>query len=274
MPVSDKIMLKIIKIRAEKIPIKAVVMDFDGTISTLRYGWEDIMQPMCLEFIAADNEITDELKREVAEYIDNSTGIQTIHQMNWLAERVKSYGKSTEIHDGWWYKAEYNRRLMVLVEERISDIKTGKKSAGDYLMQGSVRFLEALKANNIPIYVASGTDTDDVVNEATILGVAKYFNSILGAKIGEVSCSKEAVIKELMSETGLFGEQIMVIGDGKVEIRLAAESNGFAVGIASDEEERTGINLQKEARLVAAGANIIIDDFSDYEQIFEMAGIV
>ena len=35
-----------------KTPVKAVLFDFDGTISTLRYGWEAVMRQMMLELIA------------------------------------------------------------------------------------------------------------------------------------------------------------------------------------------------------------------------------
>jgi len=263
--------MKIIKTKKSLSPIKAVVMDFDGTISTLRKGWEDIMLPMFLEFIFSGEEQNDKTLSEVADYIDSSTGIQTIHQMNWLANRVKN-NKNSE-RDGWWYKQEYNNRLMIPVNERTHDINTGKKNADDFMLIGSLEFLKCLKNKGIPIYIASGTDTEDVKKEADILGVTPYVINIAGAKKNEISCSKEAVLKKLIQNIGLPAEQIMVIGDGKVEISLAAKSGAFAVGIASDEEKREGINPLKEPRLINAGANIIIGDYKEREEIFEMAGV-
>lgn len=31
--------------------IKAAILDFDGTLSTLRHGWEDVMEPLMVEMI-------------------------------------------------------------------------------------------------------------------------------------------------------------------------------------------------------------------------------
>ena len=43
---------------------------------------------------------------------------------------------------------------------------------------------------------------------------------------------------------------------------LAIFMGGLAVGVASDEVERRGVNEQKRALLIAAGADAIIPDFS------------
>ena len=72
-------------IKHEKTTIKAAVFDFDGTIPTLRCGWEEVMEPLMLECISGEKKASDELVREVRDYIDRSAGIQTILQMKWLA---------------------------------------------------------------------------------------------------------------------------------------------------------------------------------------------
>ena len=36
------------------VPVTAVVLDFDGTVSTLREGWETIMEPLMLEMISPE----------------------------------------------------------------------------------------------------------------------------------------------------------------------------------------------------------------------------
>ena len=266
-------MIKILKERQTKTPVKAAIMDFDGTISTLRYGWPKVMLPMCLEFITDGGAADDELTREVEEYIDVSTGIQTIHQMIWLVERIKSYGKAKVINDPWWYKNEYNRRLMEIVDKRILAIKSGEINRENYIMKGAVDFLRLLKEKNIPIYIASGTDTEDVKNEAEVLGVASFITDILGGRTGELTCAKEIVISNTIERTGLDGEEIMVIGDGFVEIERGLERGAFTIGIASDEEKLTGINAKKEQILTRAGANVIIGDFLERERLMELAGI-
>jgi len=64
--------------------IKTAVFDFDGTISTLRCGWESVMEEVMFEFIDQVCNLTSEIKADVEEYIDKSAGIQTIFQMDWF----------------------------------------------------------------------------------------------------------------------------------------------------------------------------------------------
>lgn len=254
--------------------IKVAVFDFDGTISTLRYGWEEIMEPMMLELITNGKEITPELVAEVKEYIDQSTGIQTIFQMQWLKDTVKRYGNNPAAsQDPWWYKAEYNRRLMEMVSVRINKLENGQTPSEDFLMKGSTNFLQCLKDKGIEIYAASGTDHQDVEKESKCLGIYPYFTELAGAPVGRADCSKEAVLRKLIEEKGLKGPEVLVIGDGKVEIALGREVGAVAIGIASDEEKREGINDIKRTRLVKAGAHAIIGDFAKVDEIMEFLGL-
>ncbi|MBQ8955229.1 MAG: HAD family hydrolase, partial [Clostridia bacterium] len=199
-------------------PVRAVLFDFDGTVSTLRFGWEEVMKPLMLEMISGGQSWNAALEREVDAYIDESTGIQTILQMQWLAGAVRAHGMNPGAPDDpWWYKAEYNRRLMERVNGRLRALSSGAAAPDAFLMAGSEGFLRALKEKGARLYVASGTDDPDVKNEAAALGVAKYFDAIAGAPLGGTSCSKEQVIARLMAEEGLSGADFAVIGDGKVE---------------------------------------------------------
>ena len=243
----------------EKKKIKCAVFDFDGTISTLRCGWESVMEPLMLECIFGDDYTEDNVK-EVRDYIAASTGIQTILQMKWLAQRVALEGKVAL--DPWDYKAEYNRRLMVNVEKRCADAKASNKD--NYIMRGSVEFLEALKAKGIKMYAASGTDEADVKNEAAILGIDVYFDEIAGAKPMSENCSKEATLKDLISR-GEGG--ILVVGDGPVEIRLGREAGACTLGICGKERELCGIDEVKVKRLTSAGAHALVDCFEDTQEI-------
>ncbi|NOU96095.1 HAD hydrolase-like protein [Paenibacillus sp. LMG 31456] len=257
--------------------VKAVLFDFDGTLSTLRAGWEETMAPFFKEAISGSYSITPEesalLEQEIEDYIDQSTGIQTIFQMRWLAEKVKEKGWNVEILGEWDYKAEYNRRLLLKVEERVRGLRDGLYDPTDFLIKGSESLLEELHKEGIPMYIASGTDHPDVVNEAEVLGVKSYFKEIAGAPVGRADCSKEKVIQELLSQQDFRKEGLAVIGDGKVEIRLAKENGAAAFGLASDEIEREGINPIKQQRLEAAGADRIAGDFTDIAQWLEWLGI-
>ncbi len=250
--------------------LKAALFDFDGTLSTLRYGWEEIMEPMMIEFITGGSEYDESLIRKVKNYIDQSTGIQTYYQMEWLANEVRSTGLNPGAStDPWWYKDEYNRRLMNNVAQRREDILTGKIPAEEFLIKGSRELLQMLVEKGIEIYVASGTDHEDVNEEARILGLDHFFKEISGAPSRKADCSKEAVIRKLINDRKLNGSELVVFGDGKVEIRLGSEVHAITVGVASNEAQRYGINPVKRERLIPAGANLIVGDFIEANKIMD-----
>ena len=64
--------------------IQHAIFDHDGTISTLREGWEKIMEPMMIKAIlgdqngTADEKLFNRVKNRVRELIERTTGIQTI----------------------------------------------------------------------------------------------------------------------------------------------------------------------------------------------------
>ena len=252
--------------------ICAAIFDFDGTISTLRFGWEKVMLPMMMEMLGGE-ETDSSLYKMVTDYIDKSTGIQTIYQMMWLTEQMEAAGLSVKGRDAWWYKEEYNRRLMKSVSQRIESIKKGTARPEDYTMKGAETFLQALKKRNVNLYLASGTDHDDVCKEAALLGVAPLFSHIRGAPKQQAACPKEAVIRTLIEEEAISASQLLIVGDGKVEISLGAKIGAFTIGIASDEEQRCGINPLKRERLITAGADFIIGDFEDKEGILSILGL-
>jgi len=252
---------------ADRPPLRAALLDFDGTISTLRQGWEAIMSPLMVEMIAGPTEPTPALLQEVEAYIDRSTGVQTIHQMMWLTQAVIRYGLHSHVLNPWEYKAEYNRRLLAPVSARAQQVIDGHAQPDDFMIAGSRAFLDALRTAGLTLYVASGTDHADVVREVGTLGLTDYFAEIAGAPPGSTDCSKEAVLRRLVRDAGLQGLEVVVIGDGRVEIALGREVGAVTLGVASDDEKREGINPAKYRRLVNAGAHAITGDFTDTQEI-------
>ena len=232
--------------------IRTVIFDFDGTFSTLRCGWEKVMRKLMLELISGRNAYDKPLEDRVDTYIDASTGIQTVYQMQWLKNAVDEAGYGCSDRDVWWYKDEYNRRLMEEVNRRIRSVETGEES---------------------PACLASGTDHKDVLHEAAVLGVADQFSVIKGAPERQAACSKEAVLKMLLDENGVSGDSLLLVGDGKVEIALGAENGAYTLGAATDEENLRGINPVKRKRLQMAGADAIVGDFENLTDLRGWLGI-
>ncbi len=244
--------------------IKHALFDFDGTISVMREGWPGVMIPLMVELLldTPNNEGAEALEQYCREYVDQSTGIDTIYQMMHIAEQVEARGGvPLEPMD---YKKEYLLRLMLRIQHRIDSVKSGTVQPKDMVMEGSLEFLELLKSNGIKMYVASGTDHANVVDEATALGVAHYFGGhIYGALDNYLERSKAKVIKDILETNHLSGDSLMVLGDGFVEIENCKAVGGISIGVASDEVNRKGLNEWKRERLIRAGADVIIPDFSD-----------
>lgn len=261
-----------------KTRIKTAVFDFDGTLSTLRRGWETVMAPMMVEYISGGVP-TAEIKALVADYIDRSTGVQTIRQMKWLAEKVREFGLNPGAPaDPWFYKDEYNRRLMAEVARRRDAVLSGDSPRIDWLVTGAKEYLGLLCARGVSLFAASGTDECDVRAEAEALGLTRYFERggvvfIAGAQVRSEGCSKEATLRKLIACGGEPSE-LLVIGDGPVEIALGREFGALTLGVASDEENRRGINPAKLRRLTAAGAHAVVADFTELEKILDWAGIL
>ena len=245
--------------------IRAAVFDFDGTISTLRCGWEQVMGPMMLEFLSNEETPDEALRAEVDSYIDESTGIQTIYQMQWLADQAAA--RCGILRDPWWYKEEYNRRLTDMIAHKKQALLAGTAQPEDYRIAGAAEFIDALWQRKIALYLASGTDHEDVLQEAALLGVKDKFTLIAGAPAHQAACSKEAVLRQLFTQAQLSGEELLVIGDGKVEIALGSRAGAFTLGAATDEAHRRGVNPVKRARLVKAGADAICGDFTALDAI-------
>jgi rfaE bifunctional protein kinase chain/domain len=259
--------------------IKHAVFDHDGTVSTLRQGWEQVMAPVMVRVIlgdkykTADETLYHQVRNRVLDYIDKSTGIQTIVQMEALVDMVREFGlvPADKIRDKFGYKEIYNDALMELVNKRIEKFRRGELDIYDYTIKGALEFLKALKERGIKLYLASGTDCEDVVAESKALGYAELFDGGIYGSVGDVAkYSKKMVIEKIMTENNLQGPELAVFGDGPVEIRECRKREGIAVGIATDEIRRHGLNLEKRARLVKAGAHIIVPDFSQRDQLMRL----
>jgi len=259
--------------------IKHAVFDHDGTVSTLRQGWEQVMAPVLIRAIlgdkyeTADETLYHQVRNRVLDYIDQSTGIQTIVQMEALVEMVKEFGlvPGDKIRDKFGYKEIYNDALMELVNKRIEKFKRSELDIHDYTIKGALEFLEALRNKGIKLYLASGTDCDDVVAESKALGYAELFDGGIYGSVGDVAkYSKKMVIEKIMTENNLQGPELAVFGDGPVEIRECRKRDGIAVGIATDEIRRHGLNPEKRTRLVKAGAHIIVPDFSQQDKLLKL----
>jgi len=225
------------------------------------------------EYLCADETLYHNVYKRVADYIDKSTGVQTIIQMRALVEMVKQFSvvPAEEVLDEFGYKKIYNDALMEMVKKRIAKFQSRRMDIADYTIKGAVDFVKALKQKGVRLYLASGTDHDDVAAEAKVLGYAELFDGGIYGAVGDITkFSKKMVVEKIINENNLSGPELLICGDGPVEIRQCRRRDGIALGLASDEVRRHGLSTVKRSRLIKAGAHFVAADFSQFDELIKL----
>ncbi len=242
------------------------VLDFDGTLSLIREGWQAIMIPYFAEELqktpGGREKSFQEMEELAKEFIFLHTGKQTIYQCIALKEEIEKLGGTAQ--NPQTYKDEYHRRLMERIDHRLKGLESGEIDPETLTVPGTYKLLDLLREYGVQLYLASGTDEEYVLKEAELLKVAPYFEGrIFGAQREYQSFSKKMIIERMLREHGLMGEELLGFGDGYVEIENVKSVGGLAVGVASEEKTRQGIDEWKRERLIRAGADAIVPDYRD-----------
>ncbi|HIC93736.1 MAG TPA: HAD family hydrolase, partial [Anaerolineae bacterium] len=192
--------LEIINPHIECGHIRHALFDFDGTISLIREGWQQVMIPMMVEILLQTpcHESEEELHAVVTDYVERLTGRQTIYQMMRLCEEVRKRGG--EPLDPLDYKRMYHERLWERIKGRVAALKAGRVAPEEMMVPGALAMLEAMRARGVTCYLASGTDEAYVLDEAEALGITPYFAGIYGALEDYKRYSKRMVIERIINE--------------------------------------------------------------------------
>lgn len=255
-------------------PFRAAIFDFDGTLSLLRRNWQDVMIPMMVEELVATGtgETAEELYTHVEEFVMRLNGKQTIYQMMQLAEEVTLRGGAAR--QPLEYKHQYHNLLWRQVGGRVEAVRGGTRPAEELTVPGSEQLLQALAGRGITLYLASGTDLKYVQDELNVLGLSRYFGPrVYGALDDYKQFSKAMIVERIIRETGVAGHELLGFGDGYVEIEEVKRVGGLAIGVASNEETRQGVNDWKRNRLTRAGADLIVGDYRGLNELFALIGL-
>jgi rfaE bifunctional protein kinase chain/domain len=261
--------------------IRHVVFDHDGTLSTLRAGWEELMADLMEGAILGDDaeavssDLLTQVRQGVQQVIRTTTGAPTIVQMEHLVALIRRFGfvPDSLIRTSEHYKAMYSRLLTAMVDDRISAITDGTEEPADYQIEGATRFLEMLSAKGVRLYLASGTDTAAVHADAIALGYADLFEGRISGASDDASHDAKRVVMDGIVADLPDGETFAAFGDGPVELREARRRGGIAVGVCSDERQRGAFNALKRPRLIRAGAEVLIADYSRPHEVLDMLGL-
>jgi len=248
---------------------EAVLFDFDGTLSLIRAGWQDVMIPLLTDILAQHRrncETHQDIRLLIKELVIDTTGKQTIYQMIGLCEEIEKRGGRPKAP--LEYKHQYLELLWDTIKERVASLESGDADPEQMLVPGSRQLLEAFDSRGLVMYLASGTDRPYVLREVRALQLEGFFaDRVYGAIDDYKEFSKGLLINDILETNSLSGDQLLCFGDGYVEIESTKQAGGTAVGVASTESNIGELNRWKRDRLIAAGADLIVPDLRDYEAL-------
>jgi phosphoglycolate phosphatase len=247
---------------------KVVIFDFDGTLSIIRSGWMDVMVPLCVEQLVdlGSGETEAQLRVVVEEFVWRLTGKETIYQMMALADAIRARGGQPL--EPAAYKKMYLDRLWLKIRDRIENLRAGKVTPETFLVPGARALLEDFSARGLRLYLASGTDDANVKEEAALLGVAPFFEDrIFGAQDDLTSFSKAILVRQIVTRAGFQANELLVFGDGYVEIEEVKKVGGIAVGVATAEPKCLEIDEWKRERLISVGADFIVPNYTQLDEL-------
>lgn len=159
----------------------------------------------------------------------------------------------------WVYEQVLNRYC------RDNNLKKAKENPVEFLVPGSMEFMEYLHNKGIKNYFVTGAVVDksivppmgmyeEVLGLGFEIGEGKAVEDILGSTWDE-KIPKDEVMRRLVKSLGIDGKNVLVIGDGRSEISAGVALGAVTVSILPDTATR-----QKELH-TELGTNMIIPNY-------------
>jgi phosphoglycolate phosphatase-like HAD superfamily hydrolase len=263
--------LEIIRPFPVPVNLRVAIFDFDGTLSLIRSGWVQIMLALFVSELKplATGESDAQLRERFEDVILQLTGKETLYQMQALVDAVAVRGGRPQ--SAAEYKNRFLDELMQVARRRVVEIRSKAATHDRYLVRGARTLLDWLEEQGVALYLASGTDHEDVVNEADALDLTRYFGPhIYGARHDGGGFTKAALVRHLLDEEKYKPAELIAFGDGFVEINEVSKLAGLAVGVATDEPECVRVDERKRKHLIAAGANYIIPNYTGLSELTDL----
>ncbi|MDR0521985.1 MAG: haloacid dehalogenase-like hydrolase [Planctomycetaceae bacterium] len=261
--------LEIIRSASPAMPPKVVMLDFDGTVSTMREGWHSLLSNYYVsqlkETPAGQNKTEAEILSVAKKALEPNIGKQPVFQFYTLADLIREYGGTPR--DPEVCLQEYYKELFAVVHRRHELLRSGLDPK-ELLVPGTLDLLAMLRQRGIKLYLVSGTEEEYIKEDAELLRITGYFDGgIFGGTKDQDASSKRMIVRKILSENHISGSELVSFGDGQTETREVRAVGGLAIGVASDESARQGVDQWKRSQLIEAGADWIIPDFTDVPRI-------
>lgn len=245
---------------------------------------------------------TEELE-ETDKFCIESAGLSALTQMEWAIRRnqeltngkynsdinsriIELIWKGEELFDSFDEPQDYldylneNTPKLFWVYEQVlnrycrdNNLKKAKENPEEFLIPGSMEFMNYLHTKGIKNYFVTGAVVDktieppmgmyeEVLGLGFEIGKGKAVEDILGSTWDE-KIPKDEVMRRLVKELGIKGENVLVIGDGRSEISAGVALGAVTVSILPESATR-----QKELH-TELGTNMIISDYTS-EDLMEI----
>lgn len=169
------------------------------------------------------------------------------------------------------YLAEVTPKLFWVYEQVLNRFCRDKNLAGarqnpdKFLVGGSMEFMKYLRDHGIKNYFVTGAVVDksivppmgmyeEVLALGFEIGQGKMVEDILGSTWDE-KIPKDEVMRRLVEQLGIDGENVLVIGDGRSEISAGVKLGAVTVSVLPESAVRQRA-LHREL-----GTNMILQDF-------------
>jgi len=249
---------------------RIAAIDFDGTMSLIRIGWQHVMHGVMRAALAPYHPRLEQLDDEITGYIARSTGQPSIIQMAWVDEHVLLYGGVS--HGAQHYLDQFSQAMSAQIDARVASIDDDA-SADACMVPGARAFLGKLRMHGIPMALVSGTERHHLIRESQALRIHDFFDAgIYGPGMHAPAFTKLDALQQLVHLYDVGAGELLSVGDGPVEIMAGKELHGFSLAIASHEVSG-GLDDAKRRHLLHAGADAVVANFLALDDIADWCGL-
>jgi phosphoglycolate phosphatase-like HAD superfamily hydrolase len=225
---------------------KAAIIDYDGTLTRVRYGWEVKMKEFFLKKICANRTLSQEeltkAKELTAQWVDHAQGTTINQQMTALSEILNYFN--------------FKHQLEILIDEfdkysteweysRMHELKE-KGEIDSLFLNGAIDFLKNLQNEGYELHMLSGTSHEKLIYECEVLGLSNYFIHIQGYATHLASPYKLESMRSTIAQFNYAPKHTLIIGDGLTELKAGRELGCKCLAIAIDEHTGNTPDINKQ----------------------------
>jgi phosphoglycolate phosphatase-like HAD superfamily hydrolase len=240
----------------------AAIIDFDGTLTRVRCGWDEKMKEFFLEKIFEEpaNFSGEQKQNAIAKtdaWIEQAPGTTILQQMSALSEILSDNKIEHELNQ---IIEEFDRFSSDWEYARVKEFEA-QGDLEQLMLCGARKFLIDLVERGYALHLLSGTSHEKLIFECDTLNISQYFTHIQGYQSHLASPYKLESIRKTLSDYDYKPSETLIIGDGLTELEAGRKLHCPCIGVAISEEDGKTCEQEKLSKLQAKGFKEVITDF-------------